>query len=168
MESFIQKYWAKLVSNLKAKRKSEKISQKNLAAISGVSFQTISRFEQADENIQLSTVLAVCESLGAELILKEPYSFRVLLFKILIDGQRNDPYFFASMLHNADPGHPVYKFGAENKKYPFPEDDNETKNPVFQFMKSVSDDMIKYDDVWEAYPLIQTWQDFCSLVLYRQ
>lgn len=164
MERIIQKYWSKLIDKIKSKRKSEGLSQKNLSAITGISFQTISRLEQADENIQLSTLLGVCDSLGLKLDIQEAYSFRLMIFKILIDGVKKDPYFFSSMLHNADPGHPVYLSGSLNKKYSFPEDDNESKNLVFQFMKSVSKDMIEYKDIWEKYPPIENWQDFCKLV----
>ena len=148
MERTIQAYWAKIVAKVKAKRKAKTLTQSNLAAITGISFQTISRFEQADENIQLSTVLGICDSLGLRLDIQESYSFRVMIFKMLVDGVRKDPYFFAGLLHNADPGHPVYLAGFKNnKKYPFPEDDNENKNSVFQFMKSVSEDILEYDDV---------------------
>ncbi len=164
MERIIQKYWSKVVAKVKAKRKAEAITQKNLSAITGISFQTISRFEQADENIQLSTVLGICDSLGLELDIQESYSFRLMIFKILVDGVKKDPYFFSSMLHNADPGHPVYLFGSQNKKYSFPEDDNENKNPVFQFMKSISEDMLEYEDLLEGYPTIQSWQEFCDLI----
>lgn len=164
MERLIQKYWSKLVAKVKTKRKAEDITQKNLSAITGISFQTISRFEQADQNIQLTTVLGICDSLGLELDIKDPYSFRLMMFKILVDGVKKDPYFVSGMLHNADPGHPVYLFGSKGEQYAFPEDDNEKKNPVFQFMQSISEDMLKYDDLWEEYPPIQSWQEFCKLI----
>ncbi len=164
MERVIQAYWAKIVAKVKAKRKAKTLTQGNLAAITGISFQTISRFEQADENIQLSTVLGICDSLGLRLDIQESYSFRVMIFKMLVDGVRKDPYFFAGLLHNADPGHPVYACGSQNKKYPFLGDDNEDKNQVFQFMKSVSDDILVYDELLEVYPLIQTWRQLCELV----
>ncbi len=164
MERIIQKYWSQVVNKIKATRKARRLTQNRMSVITGISFQTISRFEQADENIQLSTVLGICDSLGLQLKIQEPYSFRLMIFKILVDGVKQDPYFFASMLHNADPGHPVYAFGSQNKKYIFPEDDNENKNPVFQFMKSVSEEMLRYNDLWEKYPPIQTWQEFCQLI----
>lgn len=164
MERIIQKYWSKVVAKVKAKRKVKDLTQNNLSAIAGISFQTISRFEQADENIQLSTVLGICDSLGLRLDIQESYSFRLMIFKMLVDGVKKDPYFFSAMLHNADPGHPVYLFGSKNEKYSFPEDDNENKNPVFQFMKSISEDMQEYEDLWEKYPPIQTWQEFCELI----
>lgn len=165
MEWTIQKYWSKIVAKIKAKRKAKALTQKNLSLITEISFQTISRFEQADENIQLSTVLGICESLGLRLDVQESYSFRVMIFKMLVDGVRKDPYFFAAMLHNADPGHPVYAHAAKNETVSlFPEADNENKNPVFQFMKSISEEMLEYDELPEGYPVIETWRDFCELI----
>lgn len=164
MAGLIQEYWGKLVARIKARRKSEKISQKDLAAITGVSFQTISRFEQAEQNIQLSTLLSICDNLKLKLELQEPYSFRLMIFKILVDGIRQDPYFIAPCLCNADPGHSVYLAGSRGEVYSFPQDDNETKNPVYIFMKSVSEQMLEYQDIWQDYPPIETWQDFCKLV----
>ncbi|MDD9898845.1 MAG: hypothetical protein OXU45_07590, partial [Candidatus Melainabacteria bacterium] len=92
------------------------------------------------------------------------YSFRLMVYKILVDGIKQDPYFIAPCLHNADPGHPVYLAGSKGETYPFPQDDNENKNPVFQFLQSVSEQMIEYDDLWQDYPPLETWQDFCNLV----
>jgi transcriptional regulator with XRE-family HTH domain len=164
MERIIQQYWSKVVAKVKAKRKAENITQKDLSAITGISSQTISRFEQAGEDIQVSTVLGLCDSLRLRLDIQESYSFRLMIFKMLVDGVKQDPYFFAGMLHNADPGHPVYAFGAQNDKYSFPEDDNENKNQVFQFMKSVSEDMLEYEEIWEKYPPVTSWQEFCELI----
>lgn len=167
MERIVQEYWSKVISKIKAKRKSEKITQKDLSALTDISAQTISRFEQGEDDIQLSTVLGICNSLGLRLDIQEPYSFRLMIFKILVDGLRRDPYFLASILHNADPGHAVYEMGSQNLPYPYEQDDNEYKNPVYLFMKSVSDDMINYEDLWEEYPPIRSWQEFCRLVYFR-
>ncbi|MCH2226583.1 MAG: helix-turn-helix domain-containing protein [Candidatus Caenarcaniphilales bacterium] len=164
MAGLIQKYWAKIVKQIKAKRQAEKITQKNLSAITGISTQTISRLEQADENIQLATVLEVCHSLGLELEVKQSYSFRLMIYRMLVDTIKRDPYCLGGFLHNTDPGHPIYAAGANNENYSFPNDDNENKNPVFQFLKSFSEDMIEYDDIWDDYPPITQWQEFCSLV----
>lgn len=164
MERIIQKYWSRVVAKVKAKRRAENITQKDLSAITGISSQTISRFEQADENIQLTTVFGICDSLRLRLDIQEPYSFRLMIFKILVDGVKQDPYFFSAMLHNADPGHAVYASGSRGDRYSFPEDDNENINPVFQFMKTVSEDMIEYEDIGEKYPPIRTWQEFCELI----
>jgi transcriptional regulator with XRE-family HTH domain len=41
-----------------------KVTQQQLAALANVSTPTISRFEQADKNIQLSSVLAILDVLG--------------------------------------------------------------------------------------------------------
>jgi transcriptional regulator with XRE-family HTH domain len=41
-----------------------KLTQKQLATLAGVSTPTISRFEQADEDIQLSSVLPILDVLG--------------------------------------------------------------------------------------------------------
>ncbi|MDA0772101.1 MAG: helix-turn-helix transcriptional regulator [Cyanobacteria bacterium] len=164
MERIIQQYWSKVVTKIKAKRKVENITQKDLSAVTGISSQTISRLEQSDENIQLSTILGICDSLRLRLDIQEPYSFRLMIFKILVDGVKQDPYFFSAMLHNCDPGHPVYAFGSKGDQYSFPQDDNENKNPVFQFMKSVSENMLEYEELWEKYPPITTWQEFCELI----
>ena len=67
MERNIQKHWQKIIAEIKQVRKDQKISQKRLAAITGISTQTISRFEQAEEDIQLSTVLKILDAFGMSL-----------------------------------------------------------------------------------------------------
>ncbi len=64
MERNIQKHWQKIVEEIKQVRKAQKISQKRLAAITGISTQTISRLEQGREDIQLSTVLKILDAFG--------------------------------------------------------------------------------------------------------
>lgn len=67
MEQDIQKHWQEIVEEIVRLRKAQKISQKRLAAIIGVSTQTISRFEQAKEDIQLSTVLKIFDAFGVRM-----------------------------------------------------------------------------------------------------
>lgn len=90
MERHIQKYFKKIVDKVKSERKKQKLSQKRLSAISGISTQTISRFEQAEEDIQVSTVINIADILGLHLEVAYPYSFKVLIYKLLIDALKEN------------------------------------------------------------------------------
>lgn len=70
MERNIQNYWQEIVAKVKTERKRSGITQERLAALIGVSTQTISRFEQAKEDIQLSTVFKIldCFNMRLELL----------------------------------------------------------------------------------------------------
>jgi transcriptional regulator with XRE-family HTH domain len=70
MERNIQKHWQQLVAELKQVRKDQKISQKRLAAITGISTQTISRLEQGQEDIQVSTILKILDAFGMSLAIR--------------------------------------------------------------------------------------------------
>lgn len=67
MERNIQEHWQKLVAKIKQARKDQKISQKRLSAITGISTQTISRLEQGQEDIQVSTILKILDAFGMNL-----------------------------------------------------------------------------------------------------
>lgn len=56
--------WQEIVKNAKLRRKEEKISQKKLAAICGISAPTVSHFENGKKNIQISTAIAILKALG--------------------------------------------------------------------------------------------------------
>lgn len=56
--------WQEIIKLAKQTRKEQKISQKRLSAIIGISTQTISRFEQGKQDIQLSTALKILRALG--------------------------------------------------------------------------------------------------------
>lgn len=64
MERNFRFNWPAVVEEAVYRRKKLGITQKRLAEIAQVSARTISRFEQAEKDIQLSSVLAVLESLG--------------------------------------------------------------------------------------------------------
>ncbi|QLH37901.1 MAG: DUF1488 family protein [Defluviicoccus sp.] len=64
MERDFRFNWAALVEEAVRRRKKLGVTQKRLAEIAQVSTGTISRFEQAEKDIQLSSVLAILESLG--------------------------------------------------------------------------------------------------------
>ena len=64
MERDIRLNWHLLVEETIKRRKEQKISQRRLAAISGVSQPTISRFEQRRDDIQLSSAFKILEALG--------------------------------------------------------------------------------------------------------
>ena len=64
MERDIRLDWHLLVEEAIKRRKEQKISQRRLAAISGVSQPTISRFEQRRDDIQLSSAFKILEALG--------------------------------------------------------------------------------------------------------
>lgn len=69
MERHIQNNsWLEIVKIAVKTRKEQKVSQKRLAAITGISTQTISRFEQGKEDIQLSTALKILGALGVKLV----------------------------------------------------------------------------------------------------
>lgn len=67
MEWKFQESWQKLVAEAVKIRKEQKISQKRLSAITGISTQTISRFEQGEDDIKLSTALKILETLGLKI-----------------------------------------------------------------------------------------------------
>ena len=83
MERHIQKYLKTIVTEMKSERKKQKISQKRLAALTGISTQTISRFEQAEENIQFSTVIQLAGALGLHLEIASPRGFQLLVKRLL-------------------------------------------------------------------------------------
>src|SRR5260221_4699295 len=64
MEREFQVNWTVLVEEAVRRRHGMKLTQQQLASLANVSTPTISRFEQADKNIQLSSVLAILDVLG--------------------------------------------------------------------------------------------------------
>lgn len=68
MERNIQKHWQEEIAKIIAARKREGLTQARLAAIAGISTQTLSRLEQAREDVQLSTVLKVLDVLGMSFV----------------------------------------------------------------------------------------------------
>ncbi len=164
MERNIQKYWQKEVAKIVKARKRRELTQERLATIAGISTQTLSRFEQAKEDIQLSTVLKVLDMFSMQLRVDDSYYFKVFMYKILVAAITNDSMVIKSFLHNADPGHPCYAIGATGKEYSFPQDDNEDQNEIYQFLKAIAEEMISYQNLPTDYPLILSWKDFCELI----
>lgn len=64
MEREFRLNWPALVEEAVRRRRGLNLTQKQLAALAKVSTPTISRFEQNEEDIQLSTVLAILDVLG--------------------------------------------------------------------------------------------------------
>ena len=64
MERNIQLNWRLLVEEAVKRRKEQKISQRRLAVIAGISQPTISRFEQQRDDIQLSSAMKILDVLG--------------------------------------------------------------------------------------------------------
>lgn len=64
MERDIRLNWQLLVEEAIRRRKEQKISQRRMAAIAGVSQPTVSRFEQQQKNIQLSSAMKILDVLG--------------------------------------------------------------------------------------------------------
>jgi transcriptional regulator with XRE-family HTH domain len=64
MEREFQINWTVLVEEAVRRRRRLNLTQKQLASLAKVSTPTVSRFERAEKDIQLSTVLAVLEVLG--------------------------------------------------------------------------------------------------------
>lgn len=64
MERNIRLNWRLLVEEAIKRRKEQKLSQRRLAAIANVSQPTISRFEQRQEDIQLSSAMKILDTLS--------------------------------------------------------------------------------------------------------
>lgn len=64
MEMQLRFNWQGLVEEAKQRRKTQKITQQKLAMLAGVSVPTILRFEKAEENIEISSVLKILQVLG--------------------------------------------------------------------------------------------------------
>ena len=64
MERNIRLCWRLFVEEAIKRRKEQKISQRRLAAIAGVSQPTVSRFEQQNGDIQLSSAMKILDALG--------------------------------------------------------------------------------------------------------
>jgi transcriptional regulator with XRE-family HTH domain len=64
MEREFRLNWPILVEEAVRRRHKLNLTQQQLAALAKVSTPTVSRFEQAENNIQLSTVLALLDVLG--------------------------------------------------------------------------------------------------------
>ena len=64
MERNLRLNWPALVEEARARRKTQRLTQRRLAAIANVSMPTVSRFESGDENIKLTSALAILEVLG--------------------------------------------------------------------------------------------------------
>ena len=64
MERDFRLNWKALVEEAVRRRRSMSLTQKQLATLAKVSTPTISRFEQADEDIQLSSALPILGALG--------------------------------------------------------------------------------------------------------
>lgn len=56
--------WKVIVAEAKMRRKSLRLTQVRLAQLAGVSTPTLSRFENNEKDIQLSTVLRILTVLG--------------------------------------------------------------------------------------------------------
>ena len=64
MEREFQINWPVLVEEAVRRRRGMKLTQRQLASLAKVSTPTVSRFEQAEKDIQLSSALAMLEVLG--------------------------------------------------------------------------------------------------------
>jgi len=64
MERKFRINWADLVHEAKSRRLKQKFTQQKLAKIAGVSTPTLSRFENLDKDIQLSSALAILNVVG--------------------------------------------------------------------------------------------------------
>jgi transcriptional regulator with XRE-family HTH domain len=64
METQFRINWPAIVEEAKQRRKGQKLTQRRLAELAGVSTPTISRFEGGERDIQLSTVTNILGVLG--------------------------------------------------------------------------------------------------------
>jgi transcriptional regulator with XRE-family HTH domain len=76
MERQFQINWSAIVEEAKQKRKDQRLTQKRLATLAGVSTPTISRFEGGEKGVQLSSIMNILTVLGMvderHLIFPEP------------------------------------------------------------------------------------------------
>jgi transcriptional regulator with XRE-family HTH domain len=56
--------WSAIVEEAKQRRKAQRLTQARLAKMAGVSTPTLSRFENGEKDIQLSTVISILSVLG--------------------------------------------------------------------------------------------------------
>jgi transcriptional regulator with XRE-family HTH domain len=70
MEKDIFEEYKIFVNTAKRVRKEKNITQEKLAVLTGVSVPTISRFENCDKDVRLSTVLTLCNALGLKIEIK--------------------------------------------------------------------------------------------------
>lgn len=66
MESNIRLNWASIVKEAVKRRKELKITQENLALLSGVSKPTVNNFEQGKTNIKLESAIKILYMLGLD------------------------------------------------------------------------------------------------------
>jgi predicted transcriptional regulator len=64
MEQYKKFSWEELVKKATLKRKELNFTQKRLALLAEVSTPTISRFENMDQDMKLSSALAILKALG--------------------------------------------------------------------------------------------------------
>lgn len=56
--------WQDLVAEAKRVRKAEKLSQRDLAALAGVTQPTVVKFEKGDTGLRVNSALAILAALG--------------------------------------------------------------------------------------------------------
>ncbi len=66
MERNIRLNWSELVEEAVRRRKKQKITQKQLAILAGVSGPTVNRFEQGKTNVTLESCLKILRLLGLD------------------------------------------------------------------------------------------------------
>ncbi len=64
MERNLQLDWQRLVEEAIKRRRSQRLTQKQLAVLAGVSGPTVNRFEQRNANITLQSAFAILKMLG--------------------------------------------------------------------------------------------------------
>jgi transcriptional regulator with XRE-family HTH domain len=64
METQFRINWPAIVEEAKQRRKGQKLTQRRLGELAGVSTPTVSRFERGERDIQLSTVTSILGVLG--------------------------------------------------------------------------------------------------------
>jgi len=64
MERNIRLNWQEFVNEAIVRRKAQKLSQKKLAVLAGVSGPTVNRFEQGQHNITLESAFKILKCLG--------------------------------------------------------------------------------------------------------
>jgi transcriptional regulator with XRE-family HTH domain len=108
--------WQALVEEAKQRRKQQKLTQAKLASLAGVSTPTVSRFENGEMDIQMSSVLSLLKVLGMTdqrmLVFPSPAEFYdPMRMVVSFSGKDGDRNILCAISREALDDH----FGGDNK-----------------------------------------------------
>ena len=95
MEITTRLNWAKLIAEAKKRRKEQRLTQEQLAVISGVSKPTMNNFEQGKTNITLDSAIKILQNLcGGKNVIQ--------LLDVVRDSQSKTPSLVFEYINNTD------------------------------------------------------------------